>query len=118
MLRQVPTDQAVREVRVKAARIEAEMEKEKAVRMEQAKQVAAVTVEFVMKVAEGGHLYGSVGPRQIAEYLTHRGHAVDEKQVGLAEHIKTVGEFDVPLTLHPEVQVPIKVVVRAEPEAK
>jgi large subunit ribosomal protein L9 len=113
-LAEVPTEQAIRVVRVKTARIEAENEKEKAARMEQAKGLASVTVEIAMKASEGGQLYGSVGAKQISEYLTHRGHAVDEKQVRLGEHLKAVGEYDVDILLHPEVQVPVKVVITAE----
>ncbi|MCU0725915.1 MAG: 50S ribosomal protein L9 [Planctomycetes bacterium] len=115
-LAEVPSEQAIRVVRAKTARIEAELEKEKAARMEQAKGLASVTVEIAMKAGEGGQLYGSVGAKQIAEYLSHRGHAVDEKQVRLDEHLKAVGEFDVNILLHPEVQVPVKVVITAEGE--
>lgn len=115
-LAEVPSEQAIRVVRVKTARLEAEMEKEKAVRMDQAKVLATVTVEIAMKASEGGQLYGSVGARQIAEYLAHRGHAVEEKQVRLDEHLKAVGEYDVTVALHPEVQVPVKVVIAAESE--
>jgi large subunit ribosomal protein L9 len=115
-LAEVPNEQAIRVVRAKTARLEAEMEKEKAVRMEQAKVLANVTVKIDMKASETGQLYGSVGARQISEYLSHRGHAVDEKQIHLDEHLKAVGEYDVTVTLHPEVQVPVKVIIAAESE--
>jgi large subunit ribosomal protein L9 len=116
-LAQVPTAHAVEVVRKKTARLEAAREAEKAEHMARAKKLATVTVELTMKAAKEGHLYGSVSARQIAEALAAKGHTVEEKQILLAEHIKAVGEFDVTVVLHPEVQFPLKVVVAAEGEA-
>ncbi len=117
-LAQMPTPHAVEFVRKKAARQEAEREAVKAEFMARAKKLATVTVDLTMKAAKEGHLYGSVTARQIAEALAAKGHVVEEKQILLAEHIKAVGEFDVNVVLHPEVQFPLKVVVSAEDEAQ
>jgi len=115
-LAQVPTPQLVEETRRKAEVHAAQRAAEKADRMEVAKEIAGVTLTITAKASEEGHLYGSVGGRQIAESLGERGFSVEEKQVHLDTPIKEIGEYDVPIALHPEVTVPVKVTVAAEPE--
>ena len=115
-LAQVPNEQAVEEVRRKAARIAAELEALKTEKMAEAKGLASVEVSISMKAGAEGHLYGSVGAKQIADTLTEAGHAIDEKQVQLEQPLKDVGEYDVTIALHPEVHVPVKVAIVAEDE--
>jgi len=67
------TAQAIVEVRAAAARREAEFQAVKAERMDVAKSLAGVTVTIAMKAAEGGHLYGSVGARQVSVALVEAG---------------------------------------------
>jgi large subunit ribosomal protein L9 len=63
------------------------------------------------QAAEGGQLYGSVSPRDIAMLATDRGFALTRSQIALHTPIKTIGLHKVPVTLHPEVEVSIKVTV-------
>ena len=113
-LAEVPTPEAIEAVRKKAEKIAAEMELIKADRMEVAKTLASVAVTIAAKASEEGNLYGSVGPKQIVDALVAAGHEVDEKQIVLDSPLKEVGEYDVTISLHPEVQVPVKVTVEAE----
>ena len=115
-LAKVPNAALIQEVRKKAARIQAEESAVKAVRMSEAQVLAGVSLEIAMKAGKEGHLYGSVGPRQIAELLKKLGHAVEEKHVVLDPPLKDLGDYDVNIALHPEVQVPVKVVIVAEEE--
>ena len=63
-----------------------------------------------------GKLYGSVGPRDIADALTAAGHKVNKSEVVLGEGpLRHVGEFDVLIHLMAEVEATVKVIV--EPEA-
>ena len=63
-----------------------------------------------------GKLYGSVGPRDIAEAFTAAGLPLEKSEVILGEGpIRHVGEFDVLVHLHADVETTVKVVV--EPEA-
>lgn len=71
---------------------------------------------FVRMAGEEDQLYGSVSTADIAETLEEEGYGVDRRDVGLDEPIKSLGEFDVPIRLHPEVTVPIKVIVEREQE--
>ena len=65
----------------------------------------------IRQAAEGGQLYGSVSPRDIAVLITEQGFAVDRSQIVLNMPIKMIGLHKVPVTLHPEVGVSIKVAV-------
>ena len=62
-----------------------------------------------------GKLYGSVGPREIAEALTKAGTEVSKSEVVLGEGaFRNVGEYEVVVHLHADVETPVKVVVEAE----
>jgi large subunit ribosomal protein L9 len=63
------------------------------------------------QAAEGGQLYGSVSPRDLAALVTEKGFAVNRAQIAINTPIKTIGLHKVPVTLHPEVEVVIQVVV-------
>jgi len=77
--------------------------------------LAGAVVTFSANVSEEGKLYGSIGPREIAEALGKLGHEVSKSEVILAEGpIRSVGEFDVPLHLHADVEIQIKVIINPE----
>ena len=63
------------------------------------------------QAAEGGQLYGSVSPRDIATLASEKGFAVSRSQISLNAPIKTIGLHKVPVTLHPEVVVSINIAV-------
>jgi large subunit ribosomal protein L9 len=63
------------------------------------------------QAAEGGQLYGSVTPRDIATLVIGRGFGVNRSQIVLNNPIKNIGLHKVPVSLHPEVDVTIKIAV-------
>jgi large subunit ribosomal protein L9 len=63
------------------------------------------------QAAEGGQLYGSVSPRDIAALASDRGFALSRSQIALNTPIKMIGLHKVPVTLHPEVEVTINITV-------
>ena len=63
------------------------------------------------QAAEGGQLYGSVSPRDIATLVIEKSFAVNRAQIALNAPIKTIGLHKVPVSLHPEVEVTINVTV-------
>jgi large subunit ribosomal protein L9 len=65
----------------------------------------------IRQAAEGGQLYGSVSPRDLATLVTDKGFAINRSQIALHNPIKTIGLHKIPLTLHPEVEVSINVTV-------
>ncbi len=82
-----------------------------------ARDIVKLTVTVQRKAGEGGALYGSVTAIDIADFLITHKIDIDKRKIQLEEPIKTVGEYQVPVRLHREVTVPIKVIVEPEPEA-
>ncbi|WP_319823443.1 50S ribosomal protein L9 [Thalassovita sp.] len=73
----------------------------------------------IRSASDGGNLYGSVTPRDVAEVATAEGFSVDKKQIIIVLPIKTLGLHDVNITLHPEVSCDIQVnVARSAEEAE
>jgi large subunit ribosomal protein L9 len=94
------------------------LDAKEALERQEAAQVAArlstVAVEIARRVGETDVLYGSVTTADIAEALATKGFDVDRRRLQLAEPLKKLGEFDVPVKLHREVTAQIKVRVVAE----
>ena len=62
-----------------------------------------------------GKLYGSVGPRDIAEAFTAAGLELNKSEVIMGEGaFRNVGEFDVIVKLHADVEATVKVIVEAD----
>lgn len=79
-----------------------------------AKRLAETPLTLRRKVGEQEKLYGSVTAMDLAEALAARGLEIDRRSIDLAEPIKTVGEFEIPVKLHSEVAGKVKVKVEAE----
>lgn len=82
-----------------------------------AKRLADTPIALKRKVGEQDKLYGSVTALDLVEALAGRGVTLDRRVVDLAEPIKTIGDFEVPVKLHRDVPAKIKVKVEAETEA-
>jgi len=82
-----------------------------------AREIVKLTVTVRRKTGEEGALYGSVTAMDIADYLVDHKIEIDKRKIQLEEPIKTIGEYQVPVRLHRDVTVPVKVVVEPEPEA-
>jgi large subunit ribosomal protein L9 len=79
-----------------------------------ATRLSTVDISIPRRVGDTEQLYGSVTAADITEYLKARGFDIDRRKLILPEPIKSIGEFDVPLKLHREVTVPLKVRVVKE----
>jgi large subunit ribosomal protein L9 len=65
--------------------------------------------------SDEGKLFGSIGPREIAEALGQLGHEVSKSEVIMGEGpIRQTGEFRVILNLHADIETAITVVVNPE----
>ena len=79
-----------------------------------ATRLATVDISIPRRVGDTEQLYGSVTSADIVELLKSKGFDVDRRKLILPEPLKALGEFDVPLKLHREVTVPLKVKVVKE----
>lgn len=82
-----------------------------------AKDIEKVTIEIQMRAGEEEKLFGSVTTGMIAEQLEEKGYAVDRKKISLAEPIKSLGIFMVPVKLGCGVEATVKVWVSAIQDA-
>ncbi len=73
------------------------------------------SVTLLSRVGAEGRLFGSVGPRQIADAITAAGIEVERRAVRMPEGpIRTVGEYEIRLHLHTDVDVNVILKVEAE----
>jgi large subunit ribosomal protein L9 len=79
-----------------------------------AQKMENVSVTLAVSVGEGDKMFGSVTNQDIAEALTKQSFDIDRKKIILDEPIKALGIYSVPIKLHPEVEVKIKVWVVKE----
>lgn len=74
-----------------------------------------VVVTLSANASDEGKLYGSIGPREIADALELLGHQISKSEVTLGDGpIRTTGEFNVVLNLHADIDTSIKVIVNPE----
>lgn len=93
---------------------EARMAKEKEEFESLAQQIAELRFVAPRKVGENELLYGSVTSADVGEFLTSKGIEVDKRRVLLEEPVKHLGEHEVKIRLHPEVQASLKLLVTKE----
>ena len=76
-----------------------------------------VEVAIRRKVGEQDALYGSVTNSDIADELQKKGFDIEKRKIHMDDHIKTLGEFSIPIRLFKDVTAHVKLKVEAEPEA-
>lgn len=74
-----------------------------------AAKLTAEDLNFEVKVGEGDKLFGSITSADIALKLAERGVSVDKRDIELAEPIKMIGVYKVPVRLHPEVRPELRI---------
>jgi len=99
------------------AKIEADNAARRSDAQSAAKDVDGTQIILIRQSSNSGQLYGSVSVRDIVDALHADGvTAVSNAMIVLERPIKTIGLFDVRVSLHPEVSVTIKVNVARSPE--
>ena len=79
-----------------------------------AERVATLRFIAPRKVGENDVLYGSVTSGDVAEFLKAKGIEIDKRKVVLDEPVKHLGEHEIMIRLHPEVQAALKLLVTKE----
>jgi large subunit ribosomal protein L9 len=100
------------------AELEAKAAAELAAAQERAKKLEGLRLKIEMQAGAEGKLFGSVGTVDIAEEIGKRGIEVERSESRLPDGpLRTVGDHQIELHLHTDVNVEIKVVIEAaEPE--
>ncbi len=80
-----------------------------------AKKLEGKTFHISAKTSDEGKLFGSVGSREIAEIISSEGVVVEKREVTLPEGpIRQIGEYEIPVHLHTDVAITVKIEVLSE----
>jgi large subunit ribosomal protein L9 len=79
-----------------------------------AQQLTGVELAFTRKSGDHDQLFGSVTSADIAHELELKGFHIDRRKIQLNEPLKAIGDFNVPIKLHRDVVVPVKVKIRKD----
>jgi large subunit ribosomal protein L9 len=97
-------------------KFEAEEKERVSVARSLGEKLTGFALTIAMKASPEGKLYGSVTPTTIVEELAAQGFTIEARAVKMAENIKEIGRYEVPVVLHDEVRIEIKVWVVEEQE--
>lgn len=97
----------------------AELEKAEAAKLAnataRAEQLAELELTLTANAGEEGKLFGSIGPRDVADLVSATGVEIEKSEVKMPEGpIRTVGEYDITVQLHSDVTGTIHLIVVAE----
>lgn len=82
--------------------------------VEQAKDLEGKMVIIKTKTGKEGRMFGSIGPKEVADALSaQHGIEADKKKI-VVDAIKTLGEYSATVKLYPSISAKIKVLVQAE----
>lgn len=84
-----------------------------------ASKVDGKSFVVLRQASETGQLFGSVTSRDIARLIAEDGADIAKGQVAINAPIKMIGQYKVPIALHPEIEVAVTVIVaRSADEAE
>lgn len=97
----------------------AEFEKQAAQALAEAQarkeQLDSADIHIISKVGAEGKLFGSIGPREVAEAISAKGIALEKREVRMPTgSIRTIGEHVVGIHLHSDVDIEVTVTVAGE----
>lgn len=82
---------------------------------ERKSKAEGLKVTIMGKAGNEGKLFGSIGPREVAEAITAAGLEVEKKEIRMPEGpIRAIGMYDIDLHLHTDVDVTVSITVDAE----
>jgi len=76
-----------------------------------AEKLGGKSFTVLRQASEAGQLFGSVSPRDLVALTGEAGFHLNRGQIALNAPIKTIGQHKVPITLHPEVETSITIIV-------
>jgi large subunit ribosomal protein L9 len=80
------------------------------------KLLDAVEITIRRKVGENDVLYGSVTNSDVADELEKKGFQLEKRKIHMEDHVKSIGEFSIPVRLFKDVTAHIKLKVEPEKE--
>ncbi len=109
------TSDNIEQFESRRAELEFRADQKKGEAVNRAEKVNALAVTLTVKAGEEGKLFGSVTVRDIADAVTARGVELAKSEVRLPDGpIRELGDFEVAVHLHSEVNAVIKLSLIAE----
>ncbi len=97
------------------AELEATAKEKQSAAEARAAALAELSLAIAAQAGEGGKLFGSVGPRDVADAITAAGVEVSKSEVRMPRGpIRELGEYQVLVYLHTEVEAEVSVAVTAQ----
>jgi large subunit ribosomal protein L9 len=94
--------------KAEAAKAQEELENAQALAVE----IEKMNVKVEVKIGENGKLFGAVTNKEIGAAIKEQyGMDIDKKKIVLADSIKTTGEKEASVKLHPKVSAKLKITV-------
>lgn len=109
------TNENFKQLDAERARIERIKKRERVLLEEARAKLEQLSCTIVAAASPEGHLYGSVGPKEIAEAFSKEGVAIDENNVKLEQHFKETGVFLVELELGPDLKATTRIWITSDP---
>jgi large subunit ribosomal protein L9 len=79
-----------------------------------AELLSAVSLSITRKAGENDQLFGSVTTGDIADALALQGYQIEKRKIVLADPVKVIGEYQIPIKLHREITSTVKLTVSKE----
>lgn len=105
------TAQNRKQMEKERAKIELQMAKERETAALMAAQIEGLVCRIPAKVADGNRLYGSVATKDIAESLKQQNVEIPKRMILLADPIKELGTYQIPIRIYKDVEPEITVEV-------
>ena len=93
-------------------KVEAEWESKLVASQERAKQIQDVVLTLSSRAGQDGKLYGSITTGDVARAFAEKGVTLDRRWIELKDQIRTTGEFQGAVRLHPQVRATFKIQVQ------
>lgn len=108
------TEANKKKITYEAQRIAKQRQAERTAAEAEAGRFGAIELTFTVKVGEEDKLYGSVTASDIQRRLEEQGIHIDKRKIDLHEPLRSLGDFQVGVRIHPDVRPEIVVHVVRE----
>jgi len=78
-----------------------------------AEKINKTSIEITARTGEGGRLFGSVTSGDIADALKKKNILIDKRKIELDEPIKSLGDYNIRVRLHPNVYASLSITVKS-----
>lgn len=111
----IASKKAIAQFEAKRAELEKLAQEKLAAAQARATALSELILTIPVKVAEEGHLYGSVGIPELVHAANEAGHPLEKNEIRLPQgSLRQLGEYDITVQLHSDVVALLKVNIVAE----